>query len=124
MPPFPTLSGRIEAPTAQFTSAAQITPNAAKFFAHRYLPLFAYDEAADGVTLPPVILDHEWETVRAELKKAVERGAKHALIGNVGHLSLAAEYLALMGSGITVESEYGRGSRFSFSISLQEADDD
>ena len=91
LPPLPRVSGRITAPTAQFLNAAQITPAAAAFFAHRYLPLFAYDEAADGVILPPVILDHEWESVRAELKKAVKRGAKHALLCNVGHLELAVQ---------------------------------
>ena len=56
--------------------------------------------------------------------RRIEEQRNHEVEGSGLGLSLAAEYLALMGSGITVESEYGRGSRFSFSISLQEADDD
>ncbi|MBE6703406.1 MAG: DUF3656 domain-containing protein, partial [Ruminococcaceae bacterium] len=95
MPPSPMLTGRYAAPTAVFTSTRQITPLAKETFAHRYLPLFLYDEAAaqlaDGVVLPPVILDSEWRNVCDELKKAHERGAKHALVGNVGHLAPALE---------------------------------
>lgn len=46
---------------------------------------------ADGVVLPAVIFDSEREAVRALLQRAVKDGAKHALCGNVGHLSLALE---------------------------------
>ena len=82
---------RVALPTARFTSAAQISPQATAYFSHVYLPLHAYDSIADGVVLPPVIFDSEREGVRTALKEAAARGAKHALIGNVGHLSLALE---------------------------------
>ena len=56
--------------------------------------------------------------------RRIEEQRNHDVEGSGLGLSLAAEYLALMGSGITVASEYGRGSRFSFSIKLKEAHDD
>lgn len=76
-------------PTARFYQAEQIFPDAARFFEHIYLPPEEFAPPADGVILPPVILDHEAETVYEMLQKAAKRGAKHALIGNIGHLSLA-----------------------------------
>lgn len=82
---------RVTAPTARFRTAAQITPAARDFFAIRYLPADAYDEAANGVEVPPVIFDGEASAVREFLQNAVKRGAKHALVGNIGHLALAVE---------------------------------
>lgn len=82
---------RAARPTARFYDPAQMTPETADFFAHRYLPLDRFTPPADGVILPPVIFDHEVDEVRVLLQKARERGAKHALVGNLGHLSLASE---------------------------------
>lgn len=83
---------RVVARSARFERAAQITPAAMEYFTYRYLPLHAFDEkVANGVMLPPVIFDAEVAAVRQSLKKAAQRGAKHALVGNVGHLSLATE---------------------------------
>ncbi len=82
-------------PSARFEEPAQITPAAMAYFPIRYLPLHRFEEAdaekANGVVIPPVILDSEWEKARLSLKKAAQRGAKHALVGNVGHLALALE---------------------------------
>jgi putative protease len=85
------VGARIGTPTARFQDARQITPAARAYFSHLYLPLHAYDPVADGVVLPAVIFDDERERVREQLKNAVEAGARLALIGNVGHLSLATE---------------------------------
>lgn len=82
---------RQAAPTARFEHAAQITPAASAFFAHIYLPLHAFAAPADGVVIPPVVFDRERADVLAALKKAVDGGAKHALVGNIGHLALARE---------------------------------
>jgi len=82
---------RAAAPTARFQQVSQITPKARSYFEHLYLPLDRYDPAVDGVVLPPVILDDEVEGVRQQLQKAVAAGAKHALVGNLGHLALARE---------------------------------
>ena len=93
MPQLPRATGtRPGAPTARFQTPDQITPAAMRYFEHRYLPLHAFDGTlADGVVIPPVIFSGEEEQVRRDLKKAAERGAKHALVGNIGHLSLATE---------------------------------
>lgn len=82
---------RPQAPTARFEHAAQISPDAKNYFEHIYLPLDRYTPEADGVVLPTVIFDSEREAVLSMLKNAVKQGAKHALVGNVGHLSLALE---------------------------------
>ncbi len=80
---------------AQFRTAEQITPAARAFFDHIYLPLEIYadtlpDLSVDGVILPPVVLPHEREALCAMLQDAVRAGAKEALVGNIGHIALAA----------------------------------
>ena len=82
---------RPQAPTARFEHTAQISAEAKHYFEHIYLPLDRYAPEADGVVMPAVIFDSEREKVASMLKKAVERGAKHALVGNVAHLSLVRE---------------------------------
>ncbi len=78
-------------PTARFESAAAIPAEAKDYFEHIYLPLDRYEPVADGVVLPAVIFDSERDAVLQMLGNAAKRGAKHALVGNVGHLSLARE---------------------------------
>ncbi len=59
-----------------------------------FLPPLAYLSAkntATGVAIPPVIFDTEWEQVYDMLKRAKERGAKYALVSNIGAISLARE---------------------------------
>ena len=76
---------------ASFRSEEQITPAAIRFFEKRFLPLFNYSEKANGVLLPPVIFDSDFDSVRKALKAAKEKGALYALLGNFGHLSLVEE---------------------------------
>ena len=76
---------------ASFRSAEQITPAATAFFEKRFLPLFDYNEKANGVLLPPVLFDSDLPAARAACKSAKEKGARYALCGNLGHLSLAKE---------------------------------
>lgn len=80
---------RVGERSARFLTAAQITDAAKEHFAVRYLPLEAYDRSANGVVLPPVMFDGEEEEVLKLLQDAMGRGAKYALVGNVGHLALA-----------------------------------
>ncbi len=86
---------RLALPTARFERAEQITKRAQDYFAIRYLPLQAIDSAdasaANGVVIPPVIFDGEVGAIAVLLQKACERGVKHALVGNVGHLALTRE---------------------------------
>lgn len=63
------------------------------FFDINYIPLEAFGKfGANGVLLPPVIPDSELEGVKEKLKNAVKKGALHALISNVGQISLAKEF--------------------------------
>ena len=78
--------------TARFTSPEQIPEEANRFFDILYLPLECYDGSVEGVILPPVIFDSERASVEQMLAKAVETGAHHALIGNLGHIALAEAY--------------------------------
>ncbi len=76
--------------TASFREASQIPDSHG--FAHVYLPLSAYEPVADGVALPPVIFDDAWDGVRRRLEKVAKAGAKHLMLGNISHLSLAKEF--------------------------------
>ncbi len=82
---------RLNCASAHFLRASQITVRAKNFFDRRFLPLFAYEEAANGVVLPPVIFDRDLQEVRAALQTARSCGAVYALVGNLGHLKLARE---------------------------------
>lgn len=78
--------------TARFYSPEQISASAQKYFDILYLPLHNHTELANGVILPPVIFDSERRRFREMLKVAVANGAKHALVGNIGHVDLAKEF--------------------------------
>lgn len=78
--------------SALFRAPEQIPSGAKDFFDLVYLPLDQYDGSCAGVALPPVIFDSEREKVSALLEKAVALGARHALVGNLGHLELARSH--------------------------------
>lgn len=77
--------------TASFTDPARIPHSAYSFFDLIYLPSAAYDISVKGVALPPVIFDSERDIVRRQLENAAKNGATDALVGNIGHISLARE---------------------------------
>ena len=80
--------------TALFYSPRAITPRAESFFERIFIPLESYAEYGKeqyGVMLPEVIYDSESEGVRALLREAAAKGAKYALVGNLGHLALTRE---------------------------------
>lgn len=100
-------SGRQEPPGgammryAHFLRPEQITPAAAGYFKVRFLPLDRWEPSANGVSLPPVIFDHESEEVKASLARVLRAGARHILIGNVGHFPLLCEVCAALESSLT-----------------------
>lgn len=75
--------------TARFYLPEQITPKAKSYFERIFLPLDRFTPAANGVVLPPVIFDGDFEKISKLLRSAKEQGAVWALVGNPGHLSLA-----------------------------------
>ena len=46
---------------------------------------------ANGVYIPPVIMEHELDRVKTMMREAKAAGARYALIGNPSHLALARE---------------------------------
>lgn len=59
-----------------------------------FVPLTDYESCsavANGVYVPPVIMEHELTRVRKMLADAVASGAKYALVGNPSHLTLARD---------------------------------
>lgn len=59
-----------------------------------FLPLFSFeeDDGANGVYLPPVVMENEIQFVREKLKKAKNAGVMYAFVGNIGHISLVREF--------------------------------
>ncbi len=76
--------------SAVFATPSQITPSAKAYFDRLYLPLDVFDGSVDGVMLPPVIMDTERAEVEKLVDEAKKKGAKYALLGNLGHISLAS----------------------------------
>ncbi len=74
--------------SASFRTHEQITPLARSYFDRIYLPLADYEGVAGGVVMPPVIFDHDTDQVTRMLSNALQKGAKYALVGNLGHLEL------------------------------------
>ena len=62
---------------------------AAGSFDVAFLPIDDFADGANGVYLPPVITDGELCEVKSLLSKLKERGAKYALVGNIGHVAIA-----------------------------------
>lgn len=74
--------------SARFLSPAQI-PSVHPFDIV-YLPLERFDgRKANGVVLPAVIFPSEMQKVKLALEKAYAQGARHALVGNLGHIEPA-----------------------------------
>lgn len=60
------------------------------FFDISFLPIEDFN-GAEGVSIPPVIFDSELEGVKKMLASAKEKGARYALVGNIGAIELARE---------------------------------
>lgn len=87
MPPLPPKRKPRFHRSARFQNAGQIPDT--DFFHEIYLPLEGFQGGkANGVLLPPVIFPGEEEKVRKQLRKAYEAGARHAMVGNIGHFRL------------------------------------
>ena len=77
--------------TAVFYDPASVTEKAKKHFDIIYLPIDKYDGSTNGVLFPAVIFDSQADRARELCKKAKALGAKHALVGNLGHIAIARE---------------------------------
>ena len=83
---------RTESRTARFFRPEQLIFEAVSYFDIRYLPLEIVAEkrvpGCNGAVLPPVIFPEDSEKIRQMLAAAKQNGAKHLLVGNIGHLYL------------------------------------
>lgn len=84
-------AARVRCRSAVFSRPEQVTDAARGYFDRIFLPLFSFSPGADGVVLPPVIFDGDEARVTEALLRAKAAGARYALVGNAGHLSLAAD---------------------------------
>ncbi len=94
--------------SARFRRAEQITATAQDFFDILYLSLANFT-AGDkhGVILPPVVFDHETAGVLTRLTAVIAAGARHILVGNVGHLPLLREAAAAAGVSMQALTVHG-----------------
>ena len=79
-----------------WASAIQKTPMIQEIN-NAFLPLFAYEsgdssKGVNGVYIPPIVMEDEIQFIREKLQKAKNDGIMYALVGNIGHLSLAKEF--------------------------------
>lgn len=89
--------------SARFTAYERIPDNVGECEIV-YLPLEKFREGmqdkVNGVIIPPVVFDAEMQTVRDMLKLAANSGVKHALVSNLGHITLAKE------AGLTLHGDF------------------
>lgn len=81
------------ASSARFVSSALLERSGVTGadIARIFLPLYEYtqDSAANGVILPPLAYDDEWESMRERLALVREQGCEWAVCTNISHLPLA-----------------------------------
>ena len=74
---------------------SELDPHTLGYFKYVFVPLGRYSDCvkrANGVYLPPVIMEDELEGVYALLEGARDAGAEYALVGNLAHLELAHKF--------------------------------
>ena len=89
--------------TAVFFNPYAIPKNSG-YFDVIFVPLWEYkrDTVANGIYMPPVIFDSEWEQVESALNEAYKNGVRYALVSNIGQVSR----LKKMGFDITADFRF------------------
>lgn len=79
--------------TAEFQNPYQVPYNASEYFDIIFLPHFIFDNdcGANGIVMPPIILDSDWKWIREALERARKQGAKYALVTNIGQVNVVKE---------------------------------
>ena len=80
--------------TAIFHNPDTLDGDVNGYFDAVFIPLPAYRkycDKANGIYIPPVIMEDELEKVREYIKNAKDAGALYALVGNLSHVELAKE---------------------------------
>lgn len=71
-----------------------VDPDTLSYFGAVFVPVSDFSECdgmANGVYLPPVIMENELPRVKEMMHKSKKNGAKYVLIGNPSHMVLATE---------------------------------
>ncbi|MBQ7411777.1 MAG: U32 family peptidase [Clostridia bacterium] len=79
--------------SAVFYNPNQIPENAEEYFDRIYLPfyMFDYDSCANGIYLPPAILDDDLDEVRQIVRSTRKLGARYVLVSNIGQIKMVKE---------------------------------
>ena len=87
--------------SAVFSKISQI-PEDVSYFDRVYVYADRYEKGChvNGIMLPPVILDNEWDRIEAKMKEAYADGVKYALITNIGQIERAKKY------GFEISADY------------------
>ena len=93
-------NAREEKKCARFLFREQITNSAREYFDEIFLPLQKYDGIADGFVMPPVVFDSEKNEIMSLVDKAIDMGAKIAIVSNIGQIEM------LKGKNIRLVSDY------------------
>lgn len=76
--------------SALFSRLDQIPQNSDYFdIVYIYADRYEKNEKINGICLPPVILDYEWDEIEAKMTQAREDGVKYALVSNIGQIERA-----------------------------------
>ena len=89
--------------TAVFYSPESIPESSADFFEVIYTPLHLYDGKSNGVLMPAVIFDSERKAVEKMLLIAIDMGATHVLVGNIGHFDIVRK---IAGERVEIHADY------------------
>ncbi len=71
--------------TATFIDENQIPENS-DYFDVCFVPLEKHTGKSNGVQMPPVVFDSEWDEIEGYLKGAKEKGARWVLVSNIGQI--------------------------------------
>lgn len=105
---------RIRTRTAVFYEPSEIPESAYEFFDIIYTPLEKYTGNTNGVLIPAVIFDYQKDNIASLLQKAKQMGAEHALVGNIGHISLVKE------AGMKLHGDFRLNATNNSSVSFYE----
>ncbi len=87
--------------TALFVSEEQIPQNSDYFdIVFIYADKYKKGSLANGIMLPPVIFDSEWDEIKKYMSVAKESGVEYALLTNIGQIKVAKEF------GFKIISDY------------------
>ena len=90
--------------SAVFYDPREIPESAENFFDVIYTPLHLYGGESNGVLMPAVIFDSERDEAVDLLRRAYELGARHVLVGIVGHFDIVRR---AVGEGkMTLHADY------------------